>query len=200
MFAGMGPGLEGRERAERFAKWGFVATVRKELEPDSSSTRSQADPFIAHLRPRTLHPHPSPTTAGFAKWGFVATVRKELEPDSSSIYSQADLSRAPVRLQTFVDGEAARNQDLVVWASSGLYHIPISEDAPVTPTMYNHVGFLLIPFNYHDENAAMDMADLFQIDSSNAAVPGVQQYAGDAAYQCVPSFDRVPFSRKWDPN
>lgn len=137
---------------------------------------------------------------GFANWNFVATVRKELEPDSSSIYSQANLAQAPVRLQTFVNGESARNADLVAWVNSGLYHIPVSEDAPVTPTMYNHLGFLLVPFNYHDENAAMDMADLFQIDNNNQATPPVQQYAGDKTYQCVPNFDKIPFSRNWEPN
>jgi hypothetical protein len=147
--------------------------------------------------PTPPHPNPSP---GFANWGFVATVRKENEPDSSSIYSQPDLGSAPVKLQTFVNGEAARNQDLVAWASSGLYHIPISEDAPVTPTFYNHLGFLLIPFNYHDENAAMDMADLFQIDNTNTAPPPIQTYVSDGRYQCTPQFDKVPFSRQWDPN
>lgn len=130
----------------------------------------------------------------------MATVRKDLEPDSSSIYAQADLSKAPVKLQNFLDGESARNQDLVAWVSSGLYHIPISEDAPVTPTIYNHLGFILIPFNYHDENAAMDMADLFQIDAQMNLAPPVQQYAGDAGYQCIPQFDKVPFSKVWDPN
>lgn len=137
---------------------------------------------------------------GFANYGFVATVRKELEPDSSSIYSQADLSRAPVRLQTFINNEPARGQDLVAWVTSGLYHIPTSEDAPVTPTLYNHLGFFLVPFNYHDENAATDMADMFQIDDSNSVTPPVQIYAGDARYQCVPQFDKVPFSKQWDPN
>ena len=66
--------------------------------------------------------------------------------------------------------------------------------------MYNHLGFMLIPFNYHDENAAMDMADLFQIDNSNAQPPPVQSFASDSRYQCVPSFDTVPFSRQWDAN
>ncbi|KAI8472809.1 MAG: copper amine oxidase [Monoraphidium minutum] len=138
---------------------------------------------------------------GFAKYGFVATVRKELEPDSSSIYSQANLASAPVRLETFINGESARNRDLVAWVTSGLYHIPVSEDAPVTPTVYNHLGFMLVPFNYHDENAAMDMADRFQIDdSARSEVPPVQLYVADANYQCMPDYDRVPFSRKWDPN
>lgn len=127
-------------------------------------------------------------------------MRSELEPDSSSIYSQADLTQAPVRLQTFVNGESARDKDLVAWVSSGLYHVPVSEDAPVTPTLYNHLGFMLVPFNYHDENAAMDMADLFQIDANNAAAPPVQAYAGDAKYQCTPAYDSVPFSGKWDAN
>ncbi|KIZ06096.1 hypothetical protein MNEG_1864 [Monoraphidium neglectum] len=140
---------------------------------------------------------------GFANWGFIATVRKDNEPDSSVIYSQADLAHAPVRLQTFVDGEAARNQDLVAWVSSGLYHIPISEDAPVTPTVYNHLGFMLVPFNYHNENAAMDMADRFQIDDQAPEEPPVQLYAytdQPNKYQCIPSFDKVTFSKVWDAN
>jgi len=201
-----------------------VATQQATQQSDSPLQPSVINPPSSPQPPSPCPPHPNPTLAtpqphpnqpqpnpnqpqpnpnpnpGFANWGFVATVRKEGEPDSSSIYSQADLSRAPVRLQNFVNGEPARNQDLVAWVSSGLYHIPISEDAPVTPTLYNHLGFLLVPFNYHDENAAMDMADLFQIDNENAPLPPVQAYASDSKYQCTPQFDSMPFSGKWDPN
>jgi hypothetical protein len=57
-------------------------------------------------------------------------------------------------------GESIRHQDLVLWVTSGLMHFPGAEDAPVTPTTGTGMGFLLRPFNYFDENAAIDLADV----------------------------------------
>jgi hypothetical protein len=31
-------------------------------------------------------------------------------------------------------------------------------------------------------------------------LPAVQIYASQKSYQCLPTFDYVPFSKKWDPN
>jgi hypothetical protein len=195
---GLGGGAQQR-REEAQAQFGQLVWRTAPIWP---SPLASSPPTLPLSTPRRL-PAPPPPSPGFANWGVIATVRKDNEPDSSVIYSQADLAHAPVRLQTFVDGEAARNQDLVAWVSSGLYHIPISEDAPVTPTVYNHLGFMLVPFNYHNENAAMDMADRFQIDDQAPEEPPVQLYAytdQPNKYQCIPSFDKVTFSKVWDAN
>lgn len=129
--------------------------------------------------------------AGFAKWQLAVTQRHEDEPSSSSIYNQPNLGNPAVSMPTFVNKESIRNKDLVVWVTSGLYHIPSSEDAPSTPTIGNHLGFMLTPFNMHDENAATDMADFMQIDkeSNKGNRPPSQEYAAKGS--CTPKFDII---------
>jgi hypothetical protein len=83
--------------------------------------------------------------AGFWKWNFVATKRSEKETHSSSCYTQSDLSSPPTCLPNYVDGDSIRRKDLVVWVNSGLYHVPMAEDAPVTPASgHNQLGFSLM--------------------------------------------------------
>jgi Cu2+-containing amine oxidase len=135
--------------------------------------------------------------AGFMKYSFAATKHKDSEAHSSSIYSQARMSNPSTSLADYVNGEALRNTDVVVWVNSGLYHIPTSEDAPVTTTTGNGLGFSLIPFNWAAESPATDMADMIQIESSggNVAQPAVK----GALTRCAPAFVEVPFlSAGWE--
>lgn len=83
--------------------------------------------------------------AGFWKWNFVATQRNEDETHSSSTYTQSDIASPPNSLTDYVDGDSIRRKDLVVWVNSGLYHVPMAEDAPVTPASgHNQLGFSLM--------------------------------------------------------
>lgn len=82
---------------------------------------------------------------GFWKWNFVATKRNEHESHSSSYYTLSDLANPPTSLPHYVNGESIRREDLVVWVNSGLYHVPMAEDAPVTPASgHNQLGFSLM--------------------------------------------------------
>jgi hypothetical protein len=128
-------------------------------------------------------------SSGFMKYSFAATKHKDSEAHSSSIYGQANLASPPNSLPDYIDGDNIRNQDVVVWVNSGLYHIPVSEDAPVTPTTGNMLSFSLIPFNWASENPATDMADMIQITSNEKAVPAVKE----ALARCAPTFTDVPF-------
>uniref|UniRef100_A0A383VT45 Amine oxidase n=1 Tax=Tetradesmus obliquus TaxID=3088 RepID=A0A383VT45_TETOB len=126
---------------------------------------------------------------GFMKYSFAATKHKDAEAHSSSIYGQARLSNPSTSLTDYVDGEPLRNQDVVVWVNSGLYHIPVAEDAPVTTTTGNSLGFSLVPFNWANESPATDMADMIEITSENKAVPAVKT----AVTRCQPSYLDVKF-------
>jgi Cu2+-containing amine oxidase len=133
--------------------------------------------------------------AGFMKYSFAATKQKDNEEQSSSIYGQANLANPSTSVTDYIDGENIRNQDVVVWVNSGLYHIPIAEDAPVTPTTGNMLSFTLIPFNWANENPATDMADMIQITSSNKVEPAVKE----ALARCAPTYTNVPFlSSGWE--
>jgi len=43
----------------------------------------------------------------------------------------------------YTDGDRIEQEDLVVWLTLGGYHIPLSEDAPNTPSTASHGGFVL---------------------------------------------------------
>lgn len=61
------------------------------------------------------------------------------------MYTQSDLSSPPTCLTNYIDGDSIRRKDLVVWINSGLYHVPMAEDAPVTPASgHNQLGFSLM--------------------------------------------------------
>lgn len=82
--------------------------------------------------------------SGFWKWNFVATKQHDREVLSSSCYNQGAMADPITSLTDYVDGEPIRNTDLVVWVNAGLYHVPMAEDAPVTPsTGSNQLGFSL---------------------------------------------------------
>lgn len=142
----------------------------------------------AHAHTQRAEPR-STCRAGFMKYSFAATKHKDEEQHSSSIYAQARLSNPSTSLTDYVDGEGLRNTDVVVWVNSGLYHVPVSEDAPVTTTTGNMLSFSLIPFNWANESPATDMADMVQIEKSN----NVQPAAKTAAGRCRPSFTNVRF-------
>jgi primary-amine oxidase len=47
------------------------------------------------------------------------------------------------------------NEDVVLWYTFGLHHLPRPEDWPVMPV--HHIGFKLQPFGFFDENPALDV-------------------------------------------
>lgn len=55
-------------------------------------------------------------------------------------------------------------QDLVLWASVGIHHIPHTEDLPVTPTVGGHLGIYLLPFNYFQESPSMASRDSVRLE------------------------------------
>ena len=52
-------------------------------------------------------------------------------------------------------GRPIENEDVVLWYTFGLHHLPRPEDWPVMPV--HHIGFKLKPFGFFDENPALDV-------------------------------------------
>jgi diamine oxidase len=58
---------------------------------------------------------------------------------------------------SFLNGENLVNEDLVLWASVGVLHMPHSEDIPNTATPGNGGSIWLRPYNYFDQDPAVDL-------------------------------------------
>ena len=65
----------------------------------------------------------------------------------------------PVVDSRFVDGESIDDKDLVAWVTTGLMHIPHSEDVPSTATAGSSTSFLLRPFNFFQEDPSLASYD-----------------------------------------
>ncbi|GAB1597254.1 putative amine oxidase [copper-containing] [Argonauta hians] len=102
---------------------------------------------------------------GFSKtvsWAYhhmTVTLRKENEARSSSIYAMWDSGDQVVNFTNFTDGESICDKDIVAWISLGFHHIPQMENIPSTQTLGTKVSFLLVPFNYFDQDPLVDEKD-----------------------------------------
>ncbi|XP_060551795.1 amiloride-sensitive amine oxidase [copper-containing]-like [Ruditapes philippinarum] len=95
---------------------------------------------------------PVTNAAKWAKYPLVITKYDDTEDLSSSIYAQNDPWNPVVDFERFVsDNDTIVNEDLVAWATLGMYHIPHTEDVPSTSTSWNKLSLHLIPFNFFTE-------------------------------------------------
>jgi primary-amine oxidase len=57
--------------------------------------------------------------------------------------------------QWVADNDAIENEDVALWYTTGVTHIPRPEDCPVMPVA--HIGFKLLPVGFFTRNPAMDL-------------------------------------------
>lgn len=128
----------------------------------------------------------------WSKYMLSVTQRKDNEW-TCTLDNDNDWMYDPVLdFDTYFDGESVNGTDLVAWVVSGTYHFPHSEDVPVTPTTSgNAAGFILQPYNYFDENAAMDSPELFTARGSDPVsemIPLIQKYLANPN-RCTPNLE-----------
>ncbi|XP_055860315.1 putative amine oxidase [copper-containing] [Biomphalaria glabrata] len=103
-------------------------------------------------------------TIPWARHQLVVTKHKDNEQWSSSNFGMFDgLNPVADFTKFYSDDERIVDQDLVLWISAGMYHIPHTEDFPVTPTIGNHLSFFLLPYNYFPECPSMGSRDAMYI-------------------------------------
>ncbi len=104
-------------------------------------------------------PYIAPTSqvrrrAGFINNHFWATRYKPNEMSAAGVYPNQ--SRGGDGLPRWVsNNEDLVNQDVVVWYTLGVTHIPRPEEWPVMPV--THVGFKMIPGGFFSRNPALDV-------------------------------------------
>lgn len=111
---------------------------------------------MSHAVTGLPHDHPYLAAAGFAKQSLAVTAHKDDEQRATSVLDQYDPGNPATTLDNFIDGDSLRNTDIVMWATVGVQHLPVTEDAPLVTNF--ETGFALRPHNYFSENAAMDVS------------------------------------------
>ena len=72
------------------------------------------------------------------------------------------------------DKQPVESKDIVLWYTMGFHHVTRVEDWPMMPTMWH--DFTLRPFNFFDENPAINVAPSFARPAREApSKPGVRK-------------------------
>jgi primary-amine oxidase len=114
--------------------------------------------YIIVPGPNSL-PYVAPTAsvrrrAGFINQHFWATRYNAEEMSAAGTYPNQSIGGDGLPKWTAND-ESLANQDVVVWYTLGITHIPRPEEWPVMPV--THVGFKLIPGGFFTRNPALDV-------------------------------------------
>ncbi|KAK3699890.1 hypothetical protein QZH41_016553, partial [Actinostola sp. cb2023] len=126
----------------------------------------------------------------------VAVTRyKDSERQSSSQYNQNAPTDPHVDFRDFLaDNEDIVNQDLVAWVTTGMMHIPHSEDVPTTATVGSSAGFYLRPFHYFDEDPSMGSSNAVLIKPTDKNYsPSFQRFGTPTGPVCIPRDYSVSF-------
>lgn len=92
--------------------------------------------------------------AGFINNHFWATRYKAGEQFAAGPYPNQSTSDAGLT-RWIADNEPLTNQDVVVWYTLGITHIPRPEEWPIMST--THVGFRLVPGGFFTRNPSLDV-------------------------------------------
>jgi len=130
----------------------------------------------------------------WSKYPVAVTLRKEDEPRSSSTFQQAVCRDPYIIFDNFLNGENITQEDLVLWFTVGLYHLPGGEDVPTTTTPGNYLSVFIKPSNYFDEDPTTDMKDTEVIVPDANGNPMITTYYTPAP-ACVPDdITPLPFN------
>ena len=134
--------------------------------------------------------------ARWTKYPVVVTKYDDTEETSSSIYAQNEPWDPVVDFEGFVqDNDTIFNEDLVVWATMGLYHIPSTEDVPSSATTWQTQSIHIVPFNFFNEcpsvtsvnNVKLEPVDNYDDVTSRLKVK-VNTYGTSQQSDCAPVY------------
>jgi diamine oxidase len=131
----------------------FVVTNPDELNKWGVEKGYKVDPR-SPLK-RVAGEDPRAVGGAFAKYQVAVTKHKDNENYIDSLFCQMNPPLCPITLDDYLDGDNLEDEDLVIWATAGLMHVPSSEDAPTTELLGHAASIFIRPFNYFDEDPAM---------------------------------------------
>lgn len=132
--------------------------------------------------------HNKEPAINWARYQFAVTKRKDAEAHSSSMYSMFDINDQVVNFQGYIDdNETIVDQDLVLWVTLGVHHIPHTEDLPLTTTSGMGLSFFLQPYNYFPEDPSMASSNAVRMEPKESGVH-VERYgvSREAVRTCAP--------------
>ncbi|XP_045169961.2 putative amine oxidase [copper-containing] [Mercenaria mercenaria] len=132
--------------------------------------------------------HNKEPAISWARYQHAVTKQKDTEAHSSSMYSMFDTDNQVVNFQGYIDDdESIKDEDLVLWVTLGVHHIPHKEDLPLTTTTGLSPSFLLQPYNYFSEDPAMSSPNAVRMEPRNSKV-FIERYgmSRESKTTCVP--------------
>lgn len=108
------------------------------------------------------------------------TKYKDVEDSSSSIYAQGDPFDPVLDFTRYLeDNDSIVDTDLVVWLTSGFYHVPHAEDMPSVSTTVHQAKVFLRPYNFFNYCPSMAVSDAVVIRQKEAKDNGNQYLVFD---------------------
>lgn len=130
--------------------------------------------------------------ASFTKYQIGVTQFKDTENYLTSPFCIYNPGGCPLTFDDYLDGDNLVEEDLVIWASIGMMHLPGAEDAPSTESI-GHTGSILIrPHNYFDEDPGMVTRNgpIYRRDTPDGSVQ--QDQAIKEGKPCIQNKSNVP--------
>jgi primary-amine oxidase len=152
-------------RTERDARRDASSAEHRTWEVYSSTAKNASGHATGYaiVPEENSSPYLGPSTrerelAGFVEHPFWATRYRARELYASGDYPSqggAPGGASDGLAAWSADGESIRDQDVVVWYTLGVTHVPRPEDYPVMPV--EHAGLKLVPHGFFDRNPALDV-------------------------------------------
>lgn len=127
--------------------------------------------------------------ATWANYPVVVTKYDDTEDHSSSIYAQNDPWEPVVDFERFVsDNDTIVNEDLVAWATVGIYNIPRTEDVPAITTSSKTLSLQIAPYNFFTECPSVSSPSGVMIKSASGSDKiSINTFGTENSMTCVPS-------------
>ncbi|XP_071156029.1 putative amine oxidase [copper-containing] [Mytilus edulis] len=130
--------------------------------------------------------------ASWARYQMAVTKYNDSERTSSSVYGSLDIKEPVVDFQKYIDdNDSILDEDLVAWITMGQYHIPHTEDLPVTTSPGMDNSCLFLPYNYFAEDAAISSKNAVRVEpierSKRGSTVRVQRYGVKRESTCLPA-------------